>query len=346
MTFNGLQRASRLLPAAVTAAIVMAACSSDEEVRPTIKLLSPVDGSTVDSRTLDVTIELERFTLSPVIYDPENNEDSVPFVGHWHLFVDFEFLGDVYSHTATVTNVDPGEHSVIAQLVNQNHFPISGTPYAEAIITIPAGANGITITNPPSGTVVSSSSTDILIEVEGFVLDSAGIGAPNEFDHGHYHVFVENEFVGEGTAPSFNVTTLVTSTQDVGNAVSVELVNNDHTPVLPAVTDLIEIVTAAGSPYLKILQPMEGATVPSNAELVVDVRNFSLVDFAGTTSDSAGSGHYHVLIDGADVGEAFSTSGLTLGFSPGEHDVRVELRGNLHQPLTPPVVDEVRVARP
>lgn len=344
MTINGLQRASRLLPAALLAAIVVAACSSDENVRPTIELVSPEDGSTVDSRTLQVTIALERFTLSPTTFDPDNNEDPVPYFGHWHLFIDFEFLGDVFDETVTVTNVPPGEHSVIAQLVNQNHFPINGTPYAEAIITIPAGANGISISAPPSGTVVSSSSTDILIEVEGFVLDSAGVGAPNEFDHGHYHVYVENDFVGEGTSPSFNVTTLVTSTQNVGNAVSVELVNNDHTPVLPAVTDTIELVTAAGSPYLKILQPAEGATVAMDAQLVVDVRNFTLVDFAGTTSNSAGSGHYHVLVDGTDVGEAFSTTGFTLGFSPGEHDVRVELRGNLHQPLTPPVVDQVRVA--
>lgn len=347
MNFTGPYRASRLLPAAALAAILVAACSSDKDIRPTIELVSPEDGSVIDSRTIVVTVAVERFTLTAETFDPLDDESSVPFFGHWHLFVDFQYLGDVSTESVTVTNVPPGEHSVIAQLVNQNHFPIAGTPYSESIITIPAGANGITITAPPSGTVVGSSSTDITIEVEGFTLDSAGIGGPNIAEQGHYHVYVDDEYVGEGTTPAFTVTTLsVSSSSNVASDVSVELVNNDHTPVAPAVVDVIGLVTVAGSPYLKILQPSEGATVGATAPLVVEVQNFTLADFAGTTTDSAGSGHYHVLVDGTDVGEAFTSSGFTLTLGSGAHDVRVELRGNLHAPLVPPVVDEVHVVRP
>lgn len=346
MNFTGLYRASRLLPAAALAAILVAACSSDKEIRPTIELISPEDGSIVDARTIVATVAIERFTLSPVVYDPLNDEDSVPFTGHWHLFIDFQYLGDVFTESVTVTQVPPGEHSVIAQLVNQNHFPIAGTPYSESIITIPAGANGITITTPPSGTVVGSSSTDITIDVQGFTLDSAGIGGANVADRGHYHVYVEDDYVGEGTTSAFTVTTLSVSSNASSSRVSAELVSNDHTPVLPSVVDIIDLVTAANAPYLKILQPAEAATVGSNAQLVVDIRNFVLADFAGTTTDSAGAGHFHVLVDGTDVGEAFSSTGFTLGFGTGEHDVRVELRGNLHAPLVPAVVDEIQVRRP
>ena len=143
MNSTGLFRASRLLPAAALAAILVAACSTNKDIRPTIELVSPADGSVIDARTIEVTVAIERFTLTNEVFDPLDDESSVPFFGHWHLFIDFEYLGDVFEESVTVTQVPPGEHSVIAQLVNQNHFPIAGTPYSEAIITIPAGLDPV-----------------------------------------------------------------------------------------------------------------------------------------------------------------------------------------------------------
>jgi hypothetical protein len=67
------------------------------------------------------------------------------------------------------------------------------------------------------------------------------------------------------------------------------------------------------------------------------------MDFTVVTSESNGEGHYHVLVDGADVGHAFSDPSPAFTIPPGEHEVRFELRSNQHDPLVPPVVDIVHV---
>jgi hypothetical protein len=50
-----------------------------------------------------------------------------------------------------------------------------------------------------------------------------------------------------------------------------------------------------------------------------------------------------VLVDGVPLADDFDPTPGPVIVAPGEHDVRLELRSNQHDPLTPPVVDVVHV---
>ena len=102
------------------------------------------------------------------------------------------------------------------------------------------------------------------------------------------------------------------------------------------------------APRITITSPASGS-VATGAQFTVhvEVANFQLVDFAGSPADSAGHGHYRLLVDGTADGASFTTSANTLStHGSGVHEVRAELVQNSGTPLTPPVIDKVRISVP
>lgn len=329
-------RAASLLAfaAPIAAAACLTACGTEENVRPTIAILAPEDGASLESRTVPVTVQIERFALSETTLDPQNPEGE-PFHGHWHLYLDYNFVTHVYSTSFTISNVEPGSHSVIAELVNQNHFPVFGTPYAEVFVDVPATANGVTITSPAGGQH-RSTSVDLAIDVQSFTLDSAAIGGPNAPDTGHYHVYLGSidaaNLLEEGTRTDVTIGGLP---RTVGISSDVELLvvlaANDHTVVSPLAQDSLSLVIPGDAPGLRILAPEDGAVVTSAFDLAWATENVATTGTAGSV--------VHVFVDDVQIATAQGTTQQAISLSPGAHDLRIELRSSAGAPFDPPVVD-------
>ncbi len=106
--------------------------------------------------------------------------------------------------------------------------------------------------------------------------------------------------------------------------------------------------STATDPIITISDPMNGESLPEGTTsytMQVAVNNFNM----------PADGHYHVILDGNDVGNNSADGSLSYnltGLTPGSHTVKVQLYNPNHQPLSPEVsyeipftvVDEMTVA--
>jgi len=116
-----------------------------------------------------------------------------------------------------------------------------------------------------------------------------------------------------------------------------------------------DVQTAAdvpsGPPTLVIASPAMGASLPIGAQtqMMLTIGNFNLVNFVGATGNTPGSGHVHVYLDDADgnadylVADYIANPRVVIPSttSLGAHSLRVSLRQNNHDPLSPPVEQRV-----
>ena len=85
-----------------------------EVVGPDIQIVSPTDGQIFTTDQLSVTIPVEVSTENFVI----------PTDGHWHLWVDGDAVGPVFTYTTDVALL-LGTHVISAEFVH-NHVPCCG----------------------------------------------------------------------------------------------------------------------------------------------------------------------------------------------------------------------------
>lgn len=324
--------------------LLAAGCEIKDDENPTIRITAPSDGSLNDSSSVLVMVDVNRFTLDGTTYPVDDNQNSEPFKGHWHLYLDRFFVDDQFATSALLTNVDPGVHELAAELVNQNHQYIHGTPVSFSLVEIPADAPGIVITNPDDGGSLLSSSVDLEVAIEVLVLDT-NLGGANVDGHGHYHVALNGGPSMEGASTTLTLTDLAPpTTAEAEPTITVELVRNDHSSFTVPVLDQVQFTVPSTAPRVAISSPIEGATVGSSLSLTFAFANFDpTIDFATAVAETNGQGHYHVLVDGVPVLDDFTIPPPPFLLTPGEHEVRFELRSNQHDPLTPPVVDIVHV---
>lgn len=121
------------------------------------------------------------------------------------------------------------------------------------------------------------------------------------------------------------------------------------TGVVPDAGTATDVQVAA--PTLVIASPAAGASLPVGApsQLMLTIGNFNLVNFVGATGNQPGAGHVHVYLDNADGNADYLLADYIANprvvipstTSLGAHSLRVSLRQNNHDPLSPPV--EARV---
>ena len=328
-------------------ALSAGSCAKSDDIRPTLRIVSPENGSTLNTSSIFLRIAVTNFTLTSA---PDNGE---PFIGRWHLYIDGANGVAITTTSATIAEIPPGQHTFYAELANQDDTPINGVAVDSVTLDFPATAPQLTMSAPQPLGLYNSSSVEAALQVANFTLDSANIGAANIAGHGHYHVYVGGlgaPLYDEDALSTVTVTGLDTSaTGDPQAPVDLwfALANDDHTPLDPPVFDERLVKIPFNSPRISLLKPANGATVGATFEVAVATANFALVDFAGAPADSAGQGHYEVLVDGSDLGAAFATT--STGWSsrgPGAHRVRVELRSNTGSSLAPNVADKARIVVP
>jgi hypothetical protein len=193
------------------------------------------------------------------------------------------------------------------------------------------------------------------------------LGQANIAGEGHLHYFMDIEAPtapgepaipgGGAWAPTANTTYTFNDVPPGTHTFSVELVNNDHTPLEPPVVATATVTVQTPAPKITILLPQNRSVVPAgDVTITVDVADFSLVDKLGQGNVS-GEGHIHYYIDVdapttpgepamTEAGTFAATSATTYTWrnvAPGTHTFSVELVNNDHTPLSPPVVVKIIV---
>jgi hypothetical protein len=228
----------------------------------------------------------------------------------------------------------------------------------------------ISITSPSNGASLPAGNVTVTVAVNNFnVVDKQSqANVPGE---GHIHFYLDVAAPTAAGIPAIptsgtwaHVATTTYTFNNVGagtHTIAVQLVNNDHTPVIPAVVDTITVnvapAPAAAAPTISIVSPSNGASLQSaNITVTVAVNNFNVVDKQGQ-ANVPGEGHIHFYLDVAApttpgqvaipaTGTWAHVATTTYTFDnvdAGSHTIAVELVNNDHTPLVPPVVSNISV---
>lgn len=345
---------------------------------PTVSIISPTGGALAPG---DVTVSVRVSNFNVV---DKLGMAAVPGEGHVHYFVDVAAptmpgqpavtgpgtYAAVIATSYTWHNVTLGKHTFSVELVNNDHTPLNPPVVATVSVTVatPAIVPQLTISSPKEGDNLPAGNITVSVGVSSFNL-TAKLGQPNVPGEGHVHYFMDVEApIDSGrpavTAPGTYAATAATSytwnnVAPGKHTFSVELVNNDHTPLTPPVvvraTVFIQGSTALG---VKITSPGNYVSVAAGSVTVsLQIANFKIVDKLGQVN-VPGEGHIYYYLDVEPpvaqglpaatyaAGSYWATTATSYTWSnvlAGTHTFAVQLVNNDHTPLNPPVNDRVFV---
>ncbi|MFQ5907792.1 MAG: fibronectin type III domain-containing protein [Thermoplasmata archaeon] len=198
----------------------------------------------------------------------------------------------------------------------------------------------IQILAPRAGQTISTLGFRLQVSVTNFVLDPVSIGQADNPGHGHYHVWVNDTFTGMLSGdPIVDLSDFPVGPMKLG----VELVTNMHASLSPPAWHNISVTVAA--PSIALTRPVNGGSVSTlGAQFRVAVQGFDLDNQNLGGNPIPGHGHYHVFVDGTFTGTTPTEPSFSIpSFTPGSHIVKVDLRTNDHQLLSPTVEDMITV---
>jgi alcohol dehydrogenase (cytochrome c) len=241
-----------------------------------------------------------------------------------------------------------------------------GSPFS-VVLALKLGANSPALAMTPlDGTSLESGNITVSAMALNFKL-VALLGDTNVAGEGHLHYFMDVDAPTVQGQPAVTSTGVYTATANTTytfsnvtpgtHTFSVELVNNDHTPLNPPVVAKVTVTVTAPTPKITITSPQNRASIkPGDITISVSVSNFNLVDKIGQAIAS-GEGHiiyYMDVVPPTDPTQAATTAAGTYAataatsytwqnVAAGTHTFFVELVNNDNTPLTTPVVIQVVV---
>jgi plastocyanin len=274
---------------------------------PSLAITQPQNGATLSAGNVMVKVQVSNFKLVDKL-----GQTNVAGEGHIHYFMDVTppTTANQPATTAPGTwvatvntsytwmNVSAGSHTFSAELVNNDHTPLTPPIVSSVTVTVQGNTSGgsptISITQPDNGASVTAGDITVSVDVSNFKLVDK-LGQTNVAGEGHIHYFLDvtppttqgqpaippNGSIWAATAS----TTYTFKNVSAGShTISVELVNNDHTPLQPPVTASVSItVTSSGGGsgqtaviYLKahnIAYNLSTITVPAGATVIVHFEN-------------------------------------------------------------------------
>lgn len=126
-----LSKTFRILPPALCAVLALAflsACEEHEEATPTVKIVSPANGSTITGPDVLVKVATTHFKFAAAAKMTAAQHDEDDVSGHVHVYLDRPAGLDAdaikqmtKADTVTITGVKAGAHYLIVQGASASH---------------------------------------------------------------------------------------------------------------------------------------------------------------------------------------------------------------------------------
>jgi hypothetical protein len=258
-----LRRPLIVLSAVTFLAMLVAASGTRAQSAPTLTLVTPADGTTVDGPVLI------RVQHGGIRFDGTTiGKDPTPGVGHWHVNIDGKYAGLAVTDVIEIPNdafptIAAGEHTIMVNLHENNHAATS-PPVESAIklnfakeVTLAPKLDGgptLTLVTPREGANVSDRVV-ARVEHSGIRFDGTTIGKDPAPGVGHYHINVDGKYAGLAVSNVIEIPNDAIPTISAGqHTITVNLHENNHALTNPPVEQSIKlnvsrdlsIATAAG----------------------------------------------------------------------------------------------------
>ena len=258
-------------PLALSMAIVLVP-HAFAQAKPSITVISPSDGDTITSTDIPVRVMVSNFVLAPADVGMPDKDGE----GHIHVMLDGMNMGVLFNFYTTQTFTLPGQgmkagqHTLTFDLASNTHEdmedtvtnvtinyqPLALQPAPDAIQS--SGAPEVSILWPPDGATVGPLFT-LQVDKKNFAPSLQLEGKPNLAGRGHYHVFVDMPMMdtsGGGGQDMGGMMSMAGMIAMPGNdsipvdlrawpngphTITVEPVQNDHTPIQGAKEAMIKI---------------------------------------------------------------------------------------------------------
>ncbi|XUX01247.1 MAG: hypothetical protein TUN42_04460 [Dehalogenimonas sp.] len=240
----------------LSAVFLPAACASPSLIAPTVEILAPPK-NVYSIGELTVNVNISNFTIID-----KQGQGAVAGEGHLHYFLDVTApttsgtpavtAAGTYFSTAdlsyTWTNIGTGHHTLSVELVNNDHAPLNPPVVATMdVLVIPElGPPAVVILSPRDLAAVPAGDVTINAQATNFILAS-GV-APRQ---GHLIYYMDATAPTNPGDPAYsNPGTYVVTTdtnytwhnvQAGQHNFSIQLVNDDDTPLAPAIVAKISI---------------------------------------------------------------------------------------------------------
>ena len=243
------------------------------QAKPSIAVISPGNGDTVSTTDIPVRVQVSNYTLSASDVGMPDKDGE----GHIHVMLDGMNMGVLFNFYTSPTftlpgqGMKPGQHTLTFDLasnthedmedtvtnVTVNYQPLTAQPAPQASPS--TGAPEVSIVWPPDGATVGPLFT-LQVAKKNFAPSLELEGKPNLAGYGHYHVFVDMPMMdmtgGGGGQDMGGMMSMAGMIAMVGNdnvpvdlrawsngqhTITVEPVQNDHTPIQGAKEAMITI---------------------------------------------------------------------------------------------------------
>ena len=261
------------IPAILLALAVLAAFAGCASPAPVLDILSPHNGATVPSGDVTVTIRAGNFRIVD-----KQGQANVPGEGHVHFYMDAGTVPSSPGSPAipsapdirwarvagteyTFTGVPPGTHTFTVQLVNNDQTPVIPPMYRSVTVTVPAPpVPAVTFLSPHDEATIPAGYVPVTLQVDNFRIVDAQ-GQTNVDGEGHVHYYLDIGTVpfvpgapampsspgvvwGHVTATNFTFPNVPPGI----HTLSVQLVNHDHTPVVPLAFQSVMVIATGVAP--------------------------------------------------------------------------------------------------
>jgi hypothetical protein len=250
-----------IFPLILLFAVLLSSCATAAEIAPKINFILP-PGNIYGIGDIPVSVSVANFTIVD-----KQGQPAAAGEGHLHYYLDVPAPTDqgkpavaasgTWTTTAATTytwhNVGSGTHTISVELVNNDHPPLNPPVVATMnVVVVPElGAPRAVIVQPRDGARFSSGNIDVLVEVNNFSL-VPNTGQTSASGEGHILYFLDTvaptnpgkpATTDPGTYASSSLTKNTWQNLAAGShTLSIELVNDDDTPLTPAIVATVTVV--------------------------------------------------------------------------------------------------------
>jgi hypothetical protein len=244
--------------------IMFTSCAAPSLLAPSIKIVAP-PGNIYAVGDVAVSVDTNNFTITD-----KQAQANTEGQGHLHYFLDVDAptilhypvdapTGTWTSSAATSYtwhNVGRGSHTISVELVNNDDSPLDPPVVSTMVVTVvpELGTPQAVILSPRDGASLSTGNVTVSIEVDDFNLVEQPSDPPVS-NEGHLLYFFDVEaptnpgdpaLTDNDTYASDTATSHDWSNVAPGRHIfSIELVNDDNTPLTPAVVASISITVSS-----------------------------------------------------------------------------------------------------